>query len=119
MSLIVKVGAVVHSRHVSHLCKTSVKSIVNSVHTVSDRTSGIELAYLFLKMTKNLCAILHTLLRNLVTHAPHHDTWMQAVGTNKVLDVTVAPLVEETGIAVLALRINPHVKALCHDHHTE
>ena len=34
-------------------------------------------------------------------------------------DVLVAPVLEEAGVAILALRVNPHVEALCHDHHAQ
>ena len=34
-------------------------------------------------------------------------------------DILIAPLLEELGITILALRINPHIETLCHHHHTE
>ncbi len=44
---------------------------------------------------------------------------MVAVVLHQVGDILVAPLLEELGVAILALRINPHIEALCHYHHTE
>ena len=44
---------------------------------------------------------------------------MQTVGSDEVLDVAVAPFLEEAGIAVLALFVNPHVETLGHHHHAE
>ena len=38
---------------------------------------------------------------------------------HQIGDILVAPLLEELGVTVLALRINPHIEALCHHHHTE
>ena len=38
---------------------------------------------------------------------------------HQIGDILIAPLLEELGVAVLALRINPHIETLCHHHHTE
>ena len=43
---------------------------------------------------------------------------MVAVIEHKVFHVAVSPLLEVEGISVLAFRINPHVEALCHHHHS-
>ena len=59
------------------------------------------------------------LFGNLITYRPHDDGGMVAVGQHQVLNVLLPPVVEETGIAVLALRIDPHVETLGHHHHTE
>ena len=37
----------------------------------------------------------------------------------EVGDVFLRPFLEEAGVAVLALGINPHVETLCHNHHSE
>ena len=59
------------------------------------------------------------LLRNLIADAPHDDARMVAVVLHEIGDVLVAPLLKEASITILALRINPHIEALCHHHHTE
>ena len=41
------------------------------------------------------------------------------MGTHQGLDVAVAPLLEEAGVAVLALGVDPHVERLGHDHHAQ
>ena len=72
-----------------------------------------------LQMFGYLHTLLAPLLRNLVTDAPHHDARMVAMVFHQIGDILVAPLLEELGVTVLALRINPHIEALCHHHHTE
>ena len=44
---------------------------------------------------------------------------MVAMVLYQIGDILIAPLLEELGVAVLALRINPHIETLCHHHHTE
>ena len=41
------------------------------------------------------------------------------MGEHEVGDVARGPLVEEAGVAVLALGIDPHVETLGHDHHAQ
>ena len=55
----------------------------------------------------------------LVADAPHDDGGVVAVGEHEVGDIARGPLVEEAGVAVLALGIDPHVETLGHDHHTQ
>ena len=38
---------------------------------------------------------------------------------HKICDIPVTPFLEELGVAILALRKNPHIEALSHYHHTE
>ena len=66
-----------------------------------------------------LAAFLAPLLGNLVAYRPHHDRRVVAVVQHKVGDVFLCPLLEESGVAVLALRIYPHVETLCHHHHSQ
>ena len=44
---------------------------------------------------------------------------MVAVGLHQVGNILVGPFVEEAGIAVLALGVQPHVEALGHHHHAQ
>ena len=38
---------------------------------------------------------------------------------NEVCNVLFCPFLEESGIAVLAFRVYPHIETLCHHHHSE
>ena len=111
--------AVVHARHFGHLGKARVQGVVYAVHAVGDGARLVVKAYLLLQVAQHLGPVLHALFGYFVAHAPHHDAGVQAVGLDEVLDVAVAPLPEEAGVAVLALWIDPHVEALGHDHHAE
>ena len=73
---------------------------------------------MFLQVAGYLAPFLAPLFGNLVADAPHHDGGVVAVGAHEVLDIAVAPLLEEPRIAVLALRIDPHIETLGHHHHT-
>ena len=59
------------------------------------------------------------LLRDFVTDTPHHYTGVIAVGQYQIGNVLLPPLIKETGITILTLRIFPHVEALGHHHHTQ
>ena len=72
-----------------------------------------------LQTDAELTAHLAALLGNLVADGPHDDAGVVAVGYDEVGDVTVGPLVEEACVAVLALRVAPHVERLGHDHHAQ
>ena len=72
-----------------------------------------------LQMLGNLLTLLTPLLRNLVTDAPHDDARMVAVMLHQIGHILVAPFLEELGVAILALRKNPHIETLCHHHHAE
>ena len=72
-----------------------------------------------LQMPANLHSLLTPLLRNLIADAPHDDAGVITMVLHQVGDVLVAPLLEELGIAILALGINPHIKTLSHDHHSQ
>ena len=37
----------------------------------------------------------------------------------EVGDVFLRPFLEEAGVSVLALGVNPHIEAFCHHHHSE
>ena len=58
------------------------------------------------------------LLRYLIAYRPHHYRGVVAMVEHEVGNVLVSPLLEEARIAVLALRIYPHIERLRHDHHT-
>ena len=111
--------AVVESWHVHHLCETTLEGILRTVHTLCDRTCGVEPVADVLQVAGYLAPFLAPLLRNLVAYRPHHDGGVITVSQHEVRHIPVAPLLEETGIAVLALRIDPHVEALRHHHHTQ
>ena len=59
------------------------------------------------------------LFRNLVANRPHHNAGVVTVIQNKVCHIFHGPFLKETGIAVLTLRINPHIERLGHHHHTQ
>ena len=61
--------------------------------------------------------LLVSLLRNLIAYAPHDDGRMVAMMEQEVGDILLSPFIEEACVAVLALRILPHVKAFRHHHH--
>ena len=111
--------AVVESRHIHHLGKTALQGFLSPVHALCDGTSGVKQMTESLQMAGYLAPLFTALFRNLVADAPHDDARVVAVGEDEVLDIAVAPVVEETGIAVFALRIDPHIKAFCHHHHTQ
>ena len=71
------------------------------------------------KSLGNLAALRASLLWNLISDAPHHNRRVIFVAKNKVCQILLNPVVEIQMIAVLALRINPLVEALCHDHHSK
>ena len=110
---------IVEARHIHGLCKTALQGIFCPIHTLGNRTGRIVLMTELLQMLGDLYTLLTPLLRNLVTDTPHHDARMVAVVLYQIGDILIAPLLEELGIAVLALRINPHIETLCHHHHTE
>ncbi|CCZ11385.1 putative uncharacterized protein [Prevotella sp. CAG:1092] len=116
---LVFVYTIVEARHIHGLGKARVDGVVGTVDALSDRTRRVELMADILKVLSHFCAALHALLRNFVADAPHHDRRMVAMSQHKVCHVLVAPLLEESGVAIFAFRINPHVEALGHDHHTE
>ena len=43
---------------------------------------------------------------------------MIAVAEDQILDIPVAPLCKEACIPIFAFRINPHIEAFGHDHHS-
>ena len=111
--------AVVEARNVHSLCETRLQSVLGTIHALRDGTRGVEAVTDVLQVACHVGAALHALLGNLVADAPHHDGGMVAVGQDEVLYVAVAPLLEEAGVAVLALGIDPHIERLCHDHHAK
>ena len=58
------------------------------------------------------------LLQYLVAYAPDSHTWMVAVTANKICEVALMPLVEETCIVACCLFLTPHVESLIHDDET-
>ena len=117
--VLVFMDTVVEARHIHHLGKTVLQRFVGTVHALCDRTCGVEAVAEILQILRELTASGVVLFRNLVTYRPHDDGRMVAVGQHEVLDILLPPLLEETGVAVLALGVDPHVEALGHHHHTE
>ena len=111
--------AIVEARYIHGLGKAALQGIFCPIHALGNRTGWVIQMTEVLQTLGNLHTLLAPLLRNLVTDAPHNDARMVAVVLYQIGDILVAPLLEELGVAVLALRINPHIEALCHDHHTE
>ena len=111
--------AIVEARYIHGLGKAALQGIFCPIHTLGYRAGRVILMTDILQMLGYLHTLLAPLLRNLVTDAPHHDARMVAMVFHQIGDILIAPLLEELGVAVLALRINPHIEALCHDHHTE
>ena len=111
--------AIVEARHVHHLGKSTLQGSLCSIHTLGNRAGRVVLMTDILQMLGNLHTLLAPLLRNLVADAPHDDARMVAMVLHKICDIPVTPFLEELGVAILALRINPHIEALCHHHHTE
>ena len=72
-----------------------------------------------LQLNAQLATFLAPLLWNLVAYRPHHDRRMVSVIQNKIGDILHSPLAEMTSVAILALRINPHIKRLSHHHHAQ
>ena len=54
------------------------------------------------------------LLQHLIAYRPHQDRGVITVAQNQIGQVTLMPLVEETGIVVLRLLTAPHVERLVH-----
>ena len=102
--------AIVEARHVHGLRHTTFQRSLSSVHALGYRARRVELVAEVLQSDGNLAAFLAALLRNLVAYRPHHDAGMVAVGQYEIGDVFVGPLTEEAGVAILALRINPHIE---------
>ena len=111
--------AIVEARYIHGLGKAALQGIFCPIHALGNRTGRVILMTEVLQTLSNLHTLLAPLLRNLVTDAPHDDARMVAVVLYQIGDILVAPLLEELGVTVLALRINPHIEALCHHHHTE
>ena len=111
--------AVVEAWNIHRRSYTTLDGSLGMVESLCHRTGGVEGMAGVLKVLGNLLALGAALLRNLVTYRPHDDTRMVAVGEYEVLDVFLPPVLEEAGIAVLALRIEPHVKTLGHHHHAQ
>ena len=111
--------AIVEARYIHGLGKAALQGIFCPIHALGNRTGRVIQMTEVLQTLGNLHTLLAPLLRNLVTDAPHHDARMIAVVLYQIGDILIAPLLEELGVAVLALRINPHIETLCHDHHTE
>ena len=111
--------AIVEARYIHGLGKAALQGIFCLIHTLGNRAGRVVLMTDILQMLRNLHTFLAPLFRNLVADAPHDDARMVAVVLYQIGDILIAPLLEELGVAVLALRINPHIETLCHDHHTE
>ena len=110
---------IVEARHVHHLCHAAAEGTLSLVHALRDGTGGVERVDETLQADAELATHLAALLGNLVADGPHDDGGVVAVGYDEVGDVPISPLVEEAGVAVLALRIAPHVERLGHDHHAQ
>ena len=111
--------AIVEARNVHHLGKSTLQGSLSLIHTLGYRAGWVVLMTDILQMLGNLHTLLAPLLRNLVTDTPHNDARMVAMVLHQIGHIPVAPLLEELGVAILALRINPHIEALSHYHHTE
>ena len=111
--------AIVEARYIHSLGKAALQGSLSLIHTLGNRAGWVVLMTDILQMLSNLHTLLAPLFRNLVTDTPHHDARMVAMVLYQIGDILIAPLLEEVGIAVLAFRINPHIKTLCHYHHTE
>ena len=110
--------AVVESGHLHRLSKTAVKRVFCAIHALSDGSGRVQLVTESLQLFGYLPAFLAPLFRNFITNRPHHNTRVVAMVQHQVGDILQRPFLEETRITVLALGINPHIKALCHHHHT-
>ena len=110
-------NAIVETWHVHGLGHATLQGLLGSVHALSNRTCGVECVAETLQADADLSAYLAVLLRNFVADRPHHDGGVVAVGLHQIGDVLLGPLVEETGIAVLAFGVLPHVETLGHHHH--
>ena len=64
---------------------------------------------------RHLPAVRLRLLEDLVPDAPHHDARVVAVPPDHVAQVALAPLGEVLAVAVLDLRLAPHVEGLVQD----
>ena len=111
--------AIVEARNIHHLGKSTLQGSLSLVHTLGNRAGRIILMTDILQMLGYLHTLLAPLLRNLVTDAPHDDARMVAMVLHQIGDIPVTPFLEELGVAILALRKNPHIEALSHYHHTE
>ena len=116
--VLILVHPVVESRHIHDLCESRLECRLRPIHALCDRTRGVETVTDVLQVSGYLPTLLAPLLRNLIADAPHHDRRMIAVAEDQILDIPVVPLLEEPCISILAFRINPHIKAFGHDHHS-
>ena len=116
---VIFIHAVVKSWDVHHLCEARFQRVLGTVHALCDLSGRVEAMADVLQTSCDGDALLAPLFRYLVADGVHHQRGMVAVVAYEVLDVLVGPLVEEAGVAVLALRIAPHVEALGHDHHAQ
>ena len=87
------------------------------VEALGDGARGVELVAERLQPSGYFEALFAALFRDLVAYRPHDDRGVVAVGEDEVGDILISPVVEEAGVAVFALGIDPHVEALGHDHH--
>ena len=110
---------VVETRHIHGKGHTALNGFLCMVEALSDGASGIETVAEVLQTLRDLIAFALALFGNFIADRPHDDTGVVTMGHDEVGEVFIRPLAEETGIAVLALGINPHVEALGHDHHTQ
>ena len=117
--LLIFVYAIVETWHIHHLCKTAVERLLGVVHALSNGAGRVEMVAEALQADGDEATFGRALLGNLVANAPHHDAGVVAISQNQVGDILLGPLVEEAGVAVLALGVKPHVEALGHHHHTQ
>ncbi len=116
---VVFVYAIVESGYVHHLCETGGKSIFRPVHALRNGACRVKPVAKVLQMLGYHSPLVAPLLWYLVANAPHHYRRVIAVRLHKSRNITVAPFLKESGIAVFAFWINPHVEALGHNHHAK
>ena len=122
--------AIVETWHVACLPYTASHWSLALIQSLGHRTSTVETMDEVLHPQCIFKAYFIALIRNFVADRIHDVRCVVAVEQHEVGDVAFPPslaiavdmlgidLLEETGIAVLALRIDPHVERLCHHHHS-
>ena len=79
--------------------------------------TGIQYQVCLLK-SKGISLGRRPLFEYLITYRPHKDTGVITVSQDKVSQIALMPLIEESGIIILSLTTTPHIKALVHHYDT-
>ena len=118
VGLLVEGQTIVETRDVDGGGKAVVQRVVGLVDAHRYWASGVEAMADVLQESQCLVALGVTLVGHFVADAPHHHTRVVAIVLHHVHHVAFSPFVEETVIAVLALRHVPFVERLYHHHET-